>query len=115
MRVFHGEDSSQAPQQEWAIKGILPKQQITIVQGKAGIGKTFLLLDWALCCASDKPWVNHATTHGHVVYVSAFGLNRLGPRLRAWVKYHQQGRDVLQSIGFVDVNTSILDSETTQR
>lgn len=46
---------------EWAIEGVLPKNAITIVAGKGGIGKTMLLLDMADSVSKGVPFLDRPT------------------------------------------------------
>lgn len=50
--------------------------------------KSFLLLDWYLCIASDYDWQGFCTKHGHVIYVPAEAPEDLPERLQAWPHVH---------------------------
>jgi len=73
--------------QEWLIKHWLPKDSLTMLHAKPGIGKSFLALDWALHIASTLPtWNSHIVNHGCVVYLAGEGNNGLKRRVKAWVQ-----------------------------
>ncbi len=54
------------------VKGILEREQISVIFGEPGCGKTFLALDLALHVAADLPaWFDRAVASGATVYAAA--------------------------------------------
>ncbi len=54
----------------WCVSSILPKQGIGIIAGWPGIGKSWLLLDMAICVATGQPWLGKFEVQkGRVMYV----------------------------------------------
>lgn len=56
--------------------------------GPPGVGKSFLVLDWALSIASGVQWLGHRLGKGDVVFVCAEGGRGLKKRIAAWREKH---------------------------
>ena len=57
---------------EWVIKGIIPKNGITLLYGASGCGKTFATTHIALCVASGSDFLRHKVQRsGKVIYIAA--------------------------------------------
>ena len=54
---------------EWVIDRIIPKGGITLVFGKGGVGKTWLLMDIARCVGSGVPWQGFDTKQIPVIFI----------------------------------------------
>jgi RecA-family ATPase len=54
---------------EWIIERHIPKGSITLVFGKGGIGKTWLLLDMARCIGSGTPFLGYETNKAPVIFI----------------------------------------------
>ena len=54
---------------EWTIERHIPKGSITLVFGKGGIGKTWLLLDMARCIGSGNPFLGFKTNKAPVIFI----------------------------------------------
>ncbi|MBT6230218.1 MAG: AAA family ATPase, partial [Candidatus Scalindua sp.] len=54
---------------EWLVDRHIPKGSITLVFGKGGIGKTWLMLQIARCIGSGKPWLGYETRKTPVIFV----------------------------------------------
>ena len=54
---------------EWIVDRIIPKEGITIIFGKGGIGKTWLVLDLARCIGLGIPYLGYDTARSKVVFV----------------------------------------------
>ena len=54
---------------EWLIDRLLPKNGITILFGKGGIGKTWLILDAARCIAGGLPYLGLCTIKTPVFFI----------------------------------------------
>jgi len=54
---------------EWTIERHIPKGSITLVFGKGGIGKTWLLLDMARCIGSGIPFLGFETNKAPVIFI----------------------------------------------
>ena len=84
------------------IKGLLDRNQISILYGEAGCGKTFLALDVNLHVAAGLEWFGRKVTQGAVVYVAAEAGRGIFNRVAAW-----RLRQGLDDIPFVAVTSPI--------
>lgn len=55
--------------EEWMVDRIIPKEAITILFGKGGIGKTWLVMDIARCIGSSESWLGYETQQASVVFI----------------------------------------------
>ena len=70
------------PPQKWVIEGLLP-EGLTLLCGAPKAGKSWLALDMALHVASGKPFWNHPTSGGRVLYLALEdGERRMRARLK---------------------------------
>lgn len=76
----------------WRIKHWVQDQALIMVHGPSGGGKTFVVLDWCLSMASNKPeWAGHKVKPGAVVYLAGEGHHGLRSRVAAWKHHNQAG------------------------
>jgi hypothetical protein len=54
---------------EWMVDQIIPKQGITLLFGKGGIGKTWLVMDLARCIGSGESWLGYETQQASVIFI----------------------------------------------
>ena len=64
--------------------------------GAAGSGKSFAVLDMALCIASGTPYHGHSVQQGSVFYIAGEGLSGMSRRAAAWQKHHDVGKGQAQ-------------------
>ncbi|GHO48217.1 AAA family ATPase [Ktedonospora formicarum] len=96
------------PDLTWLIEHILPKGELLIVQSPSCVGRSLLLLDWAFCHATGKPWFGHHVGSGSVAYCSSEKLQGLGGRARAWYTTYESEIDLPVSqtpISFYELGT----------
>ncbi|MGU3362896.1 AAA family ATPase [Methylobacterium sp. M6A4_1b] len=55
------------PTREWEVPGLIPKNEVTLVYGDGGIGKTLLMHQYATCAATGQPWLGQATRKGRIM------------------------------------------------
>lgn len=66
------------------IKKILPRDDLTILAGQWGAGKTFMAINLAVCLSSGKPFFGHLVRERvGVLYVAGEGQGTIGARRRA--------------------------------
>ena len=53
----------------WIVDGVISEATVTILAGKYGCGKSWAMLNLAVCVASGKPWLGRATRQGKVLVV----------------------------------------------
>jgi len=63
------EISQQNIEVEWVIDKLIPKGAITVLHGRGGLGKTWLLLQMGSCMADGKPFCGLSTIKENVYYV----------------------------------------------
>ena len=54
---------------EWIVSRLIPKQAITVLHGKGGVGKTWLMLQMGSCIADGRPFMGLSTQRIPVYYV----------------------------------------------
>lgn len=75
---------------EYLIDGFIEQQTTSLLFGESTAGKSFLMIDWACCIATGKPWKGRKTTAGPVFYIAGEGHNGFCRRLRAWEIVNRQ-------------------------
>lgn len=71
------------------VGNILFEDTIAFLYAREGRWKTFLALDWAMCCSSDRSWHGRHVTAGPAVYIAAEGAHGIGKRIAAWKRHHE--------------------------
>lgn len=91
----------------WLIRGWLQAESLMMVHGPSGGGKTFLVLDWALCLAAGLPdWHGAKSRPGPVVYLAGEGHAGLRARIAGWKQSRGVDRlDAWLSRDGCDLNT----------
>lgn len=74
----------------WLIKGVIPDNELLLLFGDPGGGKSFLALDWAIHVALGLPWLGRKVCQGAVFYIAGEGHHGLVRRRLAWEKQHNQ-------------------------
>jgi len=82
-------DVALMPPMGWIIKGVLPWADLGMVYGPSGSGKSFVLIDMAMCIARGVPWMGHKVKKMRVVYICAEGAQGFRSRLKAYALHHQ--------------------------
>jgi hypothetical protein len=78
------------PPPDALIENFVQEQDAVCLYGEPNGGKSFLALDWALCIATGKPWLDtHEVKQGPVVYMAGEGAASLQTRIQAWMRYHR--------------------------
>ncbi len=97
MPVLSVEDLENMPQPDWLLDNKLPEGQ-TWVYGEPGVGKTFVVLDWAATVASKGDTV---------LYFVGEGVKGFSKRVIAWKKAHDAAS--LNSLFIVPMTPQLLD------
>lgn len=66
------------------VQGLVPEAAFFVPYGAPGSGKTFFVLDLALCVAANRSFHGHDVRQGPVAYVVAEGVRGIGRRVAAW-------------------------------
>jgi RecA-family ATPase/5S rRNA maturation endonuclease (ribonuclease M5) len=59
------------PPRQWLIEGLIPDNQVTMLGGDGGVGKSLLALQLAVSTSTGTDWIGHRPKQGPVVYISA--------------------------------------------
>jgi len=55
--------------QEWVVDRLIPKQSVTVLHGKGGVGKTWLMLQMGSCVADERPFAGLQTLKMPCYYI----------------------------------------------
>jgi len=84
LSYIKGEDVTKLKPPEWLMEDFIMEEGFTVLHSDAGVGKTFLALDWANTIANGWSWFGRETQKTTVLYVLAEGIGYLGARVSAW-------------------------------
>ena len=101
-----GDLEFKAPQ--WIIDGLIEQDTFSVCFGAPAAGKTFLVLDMALCIATGKQFHGRDVKQGPVFYIAGEGHNGFARRAAAWSKAN--GID-LKGVPFFKSSRSIVLTE----
>lgn len=87
--VLIGNAIESIPETSPLVEGVLDFDSTALVYGASGVGKSFGILDLALCVASGHAWHGHVTLPGPVVFVVGEGLSGTRTRYQAWRQLHE--------------------------
>ena len=84
LNVKTGLEVTQIKPPDWLIDDFIMEGGFTVLHSDAGVGKTFLALDWANTIANGWQWFSKESVKVPVLYVLAEGVGFLGARVTAW-------------------------------
>lgn len=58
------------PERSWLVRDMIPGDDVTMLGGHGGEGKSLLALQLAICAAAGRPWLGLDVRPGRAVYVS---------------------------------------------
>lgn len=74
---------------DWTVEGLISAGSVNVFFGEAGCGKTWALLDLAVCVADGAPWLGMATKQGTVLIIDEeSGQRRLSRRMGEVMRGH---------------------------
>lgn len=76
------------PSGRWLVKGLIPMEELVIVYGASGAGKSFVMIDLAMAVARGVPWRGCKVRQGKVIYIAAEGGGGVRKRLTAYAQHH---------------------------
>lgn len=71
------------------VEGILTSSSLSVLYGEPGVGKTFLVIDLAMCIASGCNWLDRKVDQGAVLYIAGEGQAGVRNRVSAWRMHHK--------------------------
>ncbi|HEY9413528.1 MAG TPA: AAA family ATPase [Pseudonocardia sp.] len=83
-----------APAPEYLVPKMFYKDGLSVVFGAPGAAKSFLVLDVAMCLATDTPWRGRKLGRHRVHYVMAEGQATNTLRTQAWLTHHDVDEDL---------------------
>lgn len=96
------------------IEGVFFNNQMSVIVGPPGSGKTFLLLDLAAHVALGLMWQGLAVDQLPVLYIALEGSSGMKRRLQAWCKHHGNRTPRTLPIHFADGSLNIREDAATQ-
>jgi AAA domain len=75
-----------AADEEWLIKGVLPRRGLAVIYGRPKAFKSFVALHIGLCVATGRRWAGRRVDKTPVVYIAAEGAAGLRKRKAGYVK-----------------------------
>lgn len=70
------------------VQGLIPEQSLGVVFGPSNVGKSFWMLDLALCIAAGRPWNERRVERRGVTYIALEGGALFNNRAAAWMREH---------------------------
>lgn len=87
-RVLTLSELRNRPRPTWLIDGLIQGAGVVMLAGDGGLGKSFLVVDWAARIATGTPWQGRAVKPGRVLYVLGEGAEFFPDRIDAWQREH---------------------------
>lgn len=79
-------DVAKRPPPKWLIKDVLPKQDLAMLFGESGSGKSFVALDIAFAIATGFDWNGLPTEQHPVVWIAAEAAGSMRNRTKAYAQ-----------------------------
>jgi KaiC/GvpD/RAD55 family RecA-like ATPase len=89
------------------VKGLIGANQLIVIYGESGSGKSFLSFDFAAHVALERDWLGKPVKGGGVLYVAAEGRGGWSKRVTAFCERHQISEDLRVAIPFQFVLESV--------
>ena len=89
----------------WLIKDMIEQEALCMCFGAPGSGKTFCVLDMALCIASGINWHGKEVDAGPVIYIAGEGHAGFARRVAAWAKINDV---TLDDVPFYKSNATVI-------
>lgn len=87
--LIQAADFAAQPSGSWLVKGLIPKEELVVVYGASGAGKSFVMIDLCMAIARGVAWRNCRVKQGKVIYIAAEGGGGVRKRLKAYAHHHQ--------------------------
>jgi KaiC/GvpD/RAD55 family RecA-like ATPase len=89
------------------VKGLIGTNQLIVLYGESGSGKSFLAFDFAAHIALSRAWQGHAVATGGVLYVASEGRGGWSKRVEAFCQHHAIDEETRVMIPFQFVLESV--------
>ena len=87
--LLYGDEISNLPPVMPLIEGVFDLDNIAMIYGKWGAGKSLAVLDWIGALATGNNWCGRRVKQCKVLYVMGEGASGTAPRYEAWKRYHE--------------------------
>lgn len=87
-RLFIDAKSMQLKEPAFLVDESIESPCTGMIFGPSGSGKSFLVFDLALCCATGTPWNGKKVKQGPVIYICGEGRHAIPRRVKAWETHH---------------------------
>lgn len=108
-RIVPAEEFAMGPPLAWIIKTLLPKAEVGMIFGEAGVGKSFLAYDLAASVSRGESWQALKTKQGRAIYIPAEGAGGFKKRMSAYAQKH--GVSLTKLPGVVPAALNLLEVE----
>jgi AAA domain len=102
---WHELDSVEA--QDQLVHGLVGSNQLVVLYGESGSGKSFLAFDFGAHFALGREWLGRAVAGGGVLYIAAEGRGGWANRVAAFCQHHELDEEARAMISFQFVLESI--------
>lgn len=99
------------PPATWIIDDVLPREELAMLFGASGAGKSFVALDMALAIARGIPWRDKDTVQGNVCWIAAEAEGSLRNRFRAYAKKQELELNAVQNFHVVGAGVNLSDRD----
>lgn len=96
---------------QWLIRDVLPREELNMLFGPSGSGKSFLALDMGLAIARGIPWREHEVIKGPVCWIAAEAEGSMRNRGRAYAKANDLQLDSISDFFVLGAGVDLTDSE----
>lgn len=85
----HASEYINGPQPQWIVHNLLPKDEVGMIYGESGSGKSFFVMDLILSIARGVPWRGVVPVEqGSVAYIAAEGALGVRNRVKAYMQHN---------------------------
>ncbi|MGE0367073.1 MAG: AAA family ATPase [Phycisphaerales bacterium] len=102
---------AQRPPPSWIIDDVLPREELAMLFGASGAGKSFVALDMGLAIARGIPWRDKDTRQGNVCWIAAEAEGSLRNRYHAYCKKQEIEHAQIQNFYVVGAGVNLSDRE----
>lgn len=76
------------PDPEPLIAGYIYRDSLVVLWSDPKVGKSFVVIDWAMSVACGRSWFGNYTVGGKVIIVAGEGVRGLKKRINAWMQHN---------------------------
>jgi KaiC/GvpD/RAD55 family RecA-like ATPase len=98
---------SEIEAQDQLVHGLIGGNQLAVLYGESGSGKSFLAFDFGAHFALGREWLGHAVAGGGVLYIAAEGRGGWSNRVAAFCQHHDLDEEARTMIPFQFVLESV--------